>query len=83
MIKLSEYHTQLINLPLAIKAIEEIDRLTSFYSVDKPGPAYCKFEYVDGIGECSVQFDRYVILVALKNQRQIIVDYLATLGVEA
>lgn len=83
MIKLSGNRTQLINLKVTIDALDEFDTLIKYYSVDKPGPAYCKFSYVDGIGECSVQIDRSIIVPTLQAQRQKLVDYLATLGIEA
>ena len=81
MIKLSEHRTALINLGNTIDAIEEIDLLINRYSEDKPGPAYCNFEYMGPVNK--VQFDRSIILVALKAQRQRLVDYLETLGIEA
>jgi hypothetical protein len=83
MIKLSENRTALVNIPITIKAIDDFDYLINYYSVDKPGPAYCTFKYVDGPGESSVQIDRHTIVVALTLQRQKLVDYLATLGIEA
>ena len=83
MIKLSENRTALINIPITIKAIDDFDYLINYYSVDKPGPAYCTFKGIDGPGESSVQIDRPTIVVALTLQRQKLVDYLATLGIEA
>jgi hypothetical protein len=83
MIKLSENRTQLMNMKTTIDALDEFDTLIKYYSVDKPGPAYCKFSYVDGIGECSVQIDRSIVVPTLQAQRQKLVDYLATLGIEA
>jgi hypothetical protein len=83
MIKLSENRTALINIPLTIKAIDDFDDLINYYSVDKPGPAYCTFKYIDGTGESSVQIDRPTVVETLKSQRQKLVDYLASLGIEA
>jgi len=83
MIKLSENRTALINIPLTIKAIDDFDYLINYYSVNKLGPAYCTFKYIDGPGEISVQFDRHTIIETLKSQRQKLVDYLVTLGIEA
>ena len=80
MIKLSENRTALINLGHTIDAIEELEKLILQYSEDKPGPAYCNFEYVGPVTK--VQFDRSIIVVALKAQRQKLVDYLAGLGIE-
>ena len=82
MIKLEEKRTALINLKLTIDALDTIDTLIKWYSQDKPGPAYCEFNYVDGPGKVSVQFDRKFMIDALKNQRQSLVDYFATLGIE-
>lgn len=83
MVKLSENRVALINLGTTINAMDELDTLIKFYSVDKPGPAYVTFTHVDGPGEVKVQIDRKNILPALQAQRQKLVDYLATLGVEA
>ena len=83
MIKLSENRTALINIPITIKAIDDFDYLIKYYSEDKPGPAYCTFKNIDGPGESSVQIDRPTIVETLKLQRQKLVDYLATLGIEA
>lgn len=83
MVKLSENRVALINLGTTIAAMDELDTLIKFYSVDKPGPAYVTFTLVDGPGEVKVQIDRKNILPALQAQRQKLVDYLATLGVEA
>lgn len=81
MVKLSDNRTALINLGTTIGAIEDLDKLIKLYSEDKPGPAYCNFEYHGPITK--VQFNRSIIVVALKAQRQHLVDYLATLGIEA
>lgn len=83
MVKLSENRTALINLGTTIAAIDELDTLIKFYSVDKPGPAYCSFTHVDGPGEVKVQIDRKLMVPTLQAQRQKLVDYLATLGIEA
>jgi hypothetical protein len=83
MIKLSENRTALVNIPITIKAIDDFDDLINYYSVDKPGPAYCTFKGIDGPGEISVQIDRPIMVETLKLQRQKLVDYLVTLGIEA
>ena len=82
MIKLSENRVALINLGVTINAIDELDTLIKFYSVDKPGPAYCTCTNVDGPGEVKVQIDRKIMVPALQAQRQKLVDYLAGLGIE-
>ena len=83
MVKLSENRVALINLGTTIAALDELDALIKFYSADKPDPAYITCTHVDGLGEVKVQIDRKNILPALKAQKQRLVDYLATLGVEA
>lgn len=82
MIKLSEHRTSLINLKFTIDALENIDTLIKWYSKDKPGPAYCEFSHVDGPGKVSIQFDRNIIIAALNAQRESLVNYCATLGIE-
>ena len=81
MISLSENRIALMNLPSTIVAMEELETLINFYSVDKPGPAYVRFMHVDGPGEISAQIDRKFILDALVAQHQKIVQYLKTLGI--
>ncbi len=83
MIKLADNKVALVNLGTTIKALEELDTLIKYYSVDKPGPAYANFTHVDGPGEVQVQLDRKIVVPALQAQRQKLVDYLATLGIEA
>lgn len=89
MIKLKDNLVSLQNLPVTIKALEELDHLIKFYSANKPGPAYCAFKYVDGSGDITaradieVQFNRKFIIEALHKQRQVLVDYLYGLGIEA
>ena len=82
MVKLSDHRTELVNLGTTIKALDELDTLIKFYSVDKPGPAYATFTYVDGPGEVQVQFQRPIMVIALQAQRRHLSDYLARLGVE-
>ena len=82
MVKLSENRVALINLGTTIAALDVLDTLIKFYSVDKPGPAYVTCTNVDGPGEVKVQIDRKIIVPALQAQRQKLVDYLADLGVE-
>lgn len=83
MVKLSENRVALINLGTTINAMDKLDTLIKFYSEDKPGPAYVTCTHVDGPGEVKVQIDRKIMVPALQAQRQKLVDYLATLGVEA
>ena len=83
MIKLSEYRVELMNLKGTIDALEDINVLLNYYSEDKPGPAYCTFRYIDAAGQVDTQFDRKIIVTALEAQRQKLVGYLASLGIEA
>lgn len=82
MIKLSEHKTALVNIDTTVKALEDLNRLISTYKVDLPGPAYCSFHYV-GTEDIKVQFNRKKMVELLKEQRQQLVDYLATLGIDA
>lgn len=81
MIKLSENRTALMNLNVTIQAIEKINKLIVTYSEDKPGPAYCNFEYVDN-GVENVQFERKIMVEALKKQREYFSDYMKSLGID-
>jgi len=81
MIKLSENKTALVNLGSTIKALDSLDYLIAEYSQDKVGPAYCEFNYV-AVDHKKVQIDRKIIVKALKEQRQVLVDYLNTLSIE-
>lgn len=83
MISLEEHRTALINLRGTIEALENLDTLIKFYSVDKPGPAYCEFHYVDELNKPEVQIERSIMVTALKAQRQRLVDYLSRLGIRA
>lgn len=84
MIKLSENKVALVNLKTTIEALEQINSLIEFYSEEgKVGPAYCSFEYVYRTPEPKVQFTRSIMVKALQEQKQHLVDYLATLGIDA
>ena len=81
MIKLSENRVALMNLKFTINALDELNILIKYYSEDKLGPAYCTFRHTD-TGEFDVQIDRKIMLPALQAQRQVLIDYLSTLGIE-
>lgn len=81
MIKLSENRTALCGLPITISALERIDKLIESYDDGKVGPAYVKFDYISM--DDTVQIDRKIMVEALKKQRQVLVVYLATLGIDA
>lgn len=82
MIKLSENKTALVNLDGTIKALETVKHLIDKYSEDKPGPAYCVFDYVT-VEHSKVQFGREIIVEALEKQKEKLVTYLASLGIDA
>lgn len=82
MIKLSENKTSLVNLKVTIEAIGKIQYLINTYSEDKPGPAYCCFDYVS-VDYSKVQFNRKIIVEALEKQKEELVVYLANLGIDA
>lgn len=82
MISLKDNKTALYNLSGTIEALERFDLLIEFYSEDKPGPAYTAFSNVH-ITDLEVQFDRKIIVDALKAQRKTLVDYLVNLGIDA
>jgi hypothetical protein len=81
MIKLSENMTALVNLKTTIEAMQNLKELISYYSVDKPGPAYMTADYNGHI--IDLQFDRYIAVNAMKEQYQILYDYLSELEIEA
>ena len=82
MIKLSENKTALMNLTGTIEAIETLDYLIKEYKQLKVGPAYCQLDYMP-VRRSNVQLDRNIMVEALTKQRQVLVDYLATLGIDA
>ena len=83
MISLKTHKIALINLESTIKALSNINRLIGVYSADTSGPAYVKFDHVLGHGLVDVQIDRAIILPALKAQREELVKYFATFGIDA
>jgi hypothetical protein len=83
MISLKTHKAALVNLEGTINALINFNRLIDAYSVDKPGPAYVKFDHVLGHGLVDVQINRAIVLPALKAQREELVKYLATLGIDA
>lgn len=80
MISLEEHRTSLMNLPVTIAAIEDIDKLIFEYSTDVPGPAYTVFE-VNNAKHIKVQLRRNIALSALRVQRAAHVEYLNKLGI--
>ncbi len=82
MISLAQRRVELVNLPVTIKAIEDLELLIKYYSKDLPGPAYCQFDHVDGPGAVRVQLDRKITIQALRAQLQRLYDYLESLGIK-
>jgi len=81
MISLSENRTSLVNLGSTIDAIETLDRLIDYFNEPKPGPAYLTVRYAASSPE--IQIDRAVFVLALEAQRDKLVAYLSTLGIDA
>ena len=81
-LKLSEYRVSLTNLGVTFDALDKFDELIKFYSVDKPGPAYLKVDHGPIRADGGIQIDRDIMVVALKQQRDRLVEYLAKLGIE-
>lgn len=82
MITLKDHRIALHNLPLTIAALENLDDLIENYSVPLPGPAYVIFDSFR-TGDTRVQFDRGIMVYALKSQRAKLTEYLETLGIIA
>lgn len=82
MIKLSESKVALVNLKGTIEALEQIKSLIDSYKEDKAGPAYCSFDHVYRT-EAKVQFNRPIMVKALEEQKEVLVNYLANLGIDA
>jgi hypothetical protein len=81
MISVKTNYTALFNLPVTIQAIKDLDIIIEHFSEDKVGPAYVSFKYLSHTAN-ETQIERSFMLTALKAQRQRLVDYLATLGIE-
>jgi hypothetical protein len=82
MITLKDKKTALVNLGVTVDALDNLTDLIKYYSVDKPGPAYVVFNHTS-CGKSEAQIDRSIMVTALKAQKQKLVDYLATLGIDA
>ena len=77
MIKLADHKVELLNLPTTIQALKAVDELIEHYSRTNLGVAYCN------IMTYELQLEPSILLEALRQQRIWLVDYLATLGIEA
>ena len=80
MIKVSEHRTDLMNLHVTLKAIEQLENLIDYYNIGQPGPAYLQIRHA--MGEPNIQIDRAFMIDALENQRRKLIDYLADLGID-
>lgn len=79
MISVKDNMVSLSNLGVTFNAITNLDDVIAHYSEDKPGPAYLYFKNYpvpDGF-----QIERRIILVALHQQRHVLIDYLASIGI--
>lgn len=83
-LKLSEHRTSLTNLGVTFDALDKLNELIKFYSMDTPGPAYLKIEHgpTSIQRDSHIQIDRNIMVVALKEQRDRLIAYLAKLGIE-
>lgn len=81
MIALSANTTALMNLKATINALATIDKLIEVFSVPMPGPAYVSFTMLGA--DQKVQLNRTIAVVALQAQREELVEYFATLGIDA
>lgn len=82
MINLNQKRTELLNLGVTIKALEQLNYLIEYFSEPKLRPVYVRFEQF-AQSEPAVQFDRDIMITALEDQRRKLIDYLATLGIDA
>lgn len=84
MISLKENRAALLNLKATINALDNFDLLIEYYSKEKPPvSANVEFQYIDGPGKVSIEFDRKTILSALRAQKSELVEYLKSLGIQA
>ena len=81
MISLKYNSIALYNLNKTLEALSTMDAMIKTYSENKQSPAYTFFR--NGEVKFDVQFDRDIIIQALQDQRQRLVEYLATLGIDA
>jgi hypothetical protein len=81
MISLVENRVSLQNLAGTIEALDQIDKLIVYFSDGKIAPAYLTVRYVPGTPE--IQVDRSAFLEILRSQREKLVQYFATLGIDA
>lgn len=78
-ISIKEHGIGLANLGVTFDAIRNLNAAIRLYSIDKPGPAYIKFE--NTILE-NAQIERSIMVECLKAQRQRLIDYLISMGLD-
>lgn len=78
-ISIKEHGIGLANLGHTFDAIRNLNKAIRIYSVDKPGPAYIKFDHelID-----PAQIERSIMVTALKAQRERLIDYLRSMGLD-
>lgn len=79
MISVKQNKIALLNLRATFDAIENIDKAIAKYSDGSTGPAYIAFEYANLE---NLQIDRELMVTALVGQREKLVSYLRSLGIE-
>jgi len=82
MIELSKHRTSLVNMQYTIEGLERLDHLIDIYAKPLPGPAYVIFQGLNG-EKIETQIDRSFIVPALEQQRDKLIAYMATLGIDA
>jgi len=82
MIELSKHRTSLVNMQYTIEGLERLDHLIDIYAKPLPGPSYVIFQGLNG-EKIETQIDRSFIVPALEQQRDKLIAYMATLGIDA
>jgi hypothetical protein len=81
MISFKENRNSLKNLQVTIDALETIDNLISYYEDKLLGRAFIQIRNTL-VGEPILQLDAKIMVNALKAQKQVIADHLASLGID-
>ena len=82
MISLSGNKTKLYNIGVTIKALEDLDKLIAEFSKGGMEPVSMTVRN-PMTGQMDIQLDRDFFVTALKAQKQTIVVYLQSLGIDA
>ena len=84
MINLENNKTALINLNVTITALDDVQKMIRYCDATvSKAPISCNFEPKFTGLTATIQFDRSIMLYALIEQQNRIIDYLASLGIEA